>query len=150
MGRPFLVAGTAGSEERLAACSDELHGAMFSAGHTWCVWDSLFIPEIIKQTAHVESTCQVTGDKIRLTVSPSGVKEVDPAGAVMSFLIPDAGKVKENVMASFCHFVYFFCSAEAGEEWASEREGILLLSVEEAYELGRRLNEHLYRDLAAV
>ncbi len=118
--------------------------------YTWCAWDSLFIPEIIKQTAHVESTCQVSGDKIRLTVSPSGVKEVDPAGAVMSFLIPDAGKVKENVMASFCHFVYFFCSAEAGEEWASEREGILLLSVEEAYELGRRLNEHLYRDLAAV
>ncbi len=29
MGRPLLVAGTAGSEERLAACSDELHGAMF-------------------------------------------------------------------------------------------------------------------------
>ncbi len=118
--------------------------------YTWCAWDSLFIPEIIKETARVESTCQATGDRIRLTVSPSGVKELDPAGAVMSFLIPDAGKVKENVMASFCHFVYFFCSGEAGEKWASEREGILLLSVKEAYELGRRLNEHLYRDLRAV
>ena len=118
--------------------------------YTWCAWDSLFIPEIIKETARVESTCQATGDRIRLTVSPDGVKEVDPAGTVMSFLIPDADKVNENVMASFCHFVHFFSSADVGQEWASEREGIWLVSVDEAYELGRRLNEHLYRDLAAV
>ena len=24
-------------------------------------------------------------------------------------------------MTRFCHFVYFFCCAEAGEEWASEK-----------------------------
>ncbi|MGH7253764.1 MAG: organomercurial lyase, partial [Nitrospiraceae bacterium] len=31
--------------------------------YTWCAWDGLFIPELIKKTAHVESPCPVTGKK---------------------------------------------------------------------------------------
>ena len=38
--------------------------------YTWCAWDSLFIPHILRQTAHVESRCPVTQTPIRLIACP--------------------------------------------------------------------------------
>ncbi|HWP48513.1 MAG TPA: alkylmercury lyase MerB [Candidatus Limnocylindrales bacterium] len=114
--------------------------------YTWCAWDSLFIPEIIQKTARVESTCPVTGAKIRLTVTPKDVKQLDPAGAVMSFITPEAAKIRENVIANFCHYVYFFSSAEAGTTWISKTPGTFLLSIDEAYYLGRKKNEFQFKE----
>lgn len=115
--------------------------------YTWCAWDSLFIPKIIQKTVRVESTCPVTGDKIKLTVAPEGVKELDPAKTVMSFVTPKVGKIRENVILHFCHYVHFFSSSEAGSKWISEYEGTLILSVDEAHYLGRKKNETQYRDV---
>jgi alkylmercury lyase len=115
--------------------------------YTWCAWDSLFIPEIIRKTACVESTCPVTGNKIRLTVAPDGVKQLDPADSVMSFLTPEAAKVRENVILNFCHYVHFFTSYEAGHRWTSENAGTFILSMDEAYQLGRWKNAAQYKDV---
>jgi alkylmercury lyase len=115
--------------------------------YTWCAWDSLFIPEIIKKTALVESLCPVTGEKIQLTVTPERVEEIYPAGVFMSFVTPQAGKIRENVILNFCHYVHFFSSAEAGSKWVSENEGTLILSIDEAYYLGRKKNEAQYREV---
>jgi|GEM_PF-6879499 len=43
---------------------------------------------------------------------------------------------------SFCHHILFFSSRNAGEHWASEHENALLLTVEEAHEIGRLANRH--------
>ncbi|MFQ5787966.1 MAG: alkylmercury lyase MerB [Thermodesulfobacteriota bacterium] len=115
--------------------------------YTWCAWDSLFIPEIINKTAHVESTCPVTGKKIQLTVTPDGIEELNPAIAVMSFVTPESSKVRENVISSFCHYIHFFISAEAGSKWKSNNEGTFILSIDEAYYLGRKKNEAQYKDV---
>ena len=115
--------------------------------YTWCAWDSLFIPEIIKKTARVESNCPVTGNRIQLTVAPEGIKELDPANIVMSFITPRAAKIRENVILNFCHYVHFFSSAEAGSKWTSDNEGTLILSIDEAYYLGRKKNETQYKDV---
>ncbi len=118
--------------------------------YTWCAWDSLFLPELIGETAHVESTCPVTGNVIRLVVSPTAIIETDPAGAVMSFLTPDAARVQEDVITHFCHFVHFFHSAEAGQEWISEHGGTFLLSMPDAFTLARRKNAIRYRDTLVI
>jgi alkylmercury lyase len=115
--------------------------------YTWCAWDSLFIPQILGKTTRVESTCPVTGDKIRLTVAPEGVTELDPVGTVMSFVRPEAGKIRENVVLNFCHFVHFFSSAEAGSQWISENKGNFILSIDEAYYLAQKKNEVQYKDV---
>jgi len=115
--------------------------------YTWCAWDSLFIPQILGKPARVESTCPVTGDKIRLTVAPDGVKELDPASAVMSFVRPEAGQIRENVILNFCHFVHFFSSAEAGSQWILEHKGNFILSIDEAYYLAQKKNEVQYKDV---
>ena len=116
--------------------------------YTWCAWDSLFIPQILGQTAYVESTCPTTGERISLTVSPDRVQEVSPAGLVVSFLTPDT-PFDENVVLSFCHYVLFFSSEEAGTKWTAEHKNTFLLSVEEAYQVGRLTNRAHFGDVLA-
>lgn len=113
-------------------------GAQMSA---WCAGDTLFLPTILDLTASVESVSPVSGEKVRLTVSPQGVEEVDPAGAVVSEVIvdpedADMGSV-EAIWGTFCHHVFFFASREEAERWAAGRDDIEILSVEEAYDLVR-------------
>jgi len=105
----------------------------------WCAWDTLFLPSILDATAHVESACPTTGETISLVVSPESVVEVSHPGAVVSFLLPERD-FDADVIQSFCHFVHFIASREAGEEWTAEHPGTFVLSLEEAFELGRLVN----------
>jgi len=113
---------------------------------TWCAWDSLFIPEILGQPARVESADPETGQVVRLTVTPDGVESADPE-VVVSFLLPDSSafdKSAANVMATFCHFVFFFASRESGERWTAKHPGTFLYSLDQAIELARRLNAKVF------
>ena len=116
--------------------------------YTWCAWDSLFIPGIIGKTARVESTDPVTNEKISLVVGPQGVKELEPAGTAVSFLAPSRA-FDSDVIQSFCHFVHFFGSRKSGDRWSSKHRGTLLLSVEEAYELGQLTNARNFGEALA-
>ena len=78
--------------------------------YTWCALDSLFIPAILGQPAHVESRDPHTGTAIKLTVTPDGVEKAEPSETVMSMALGDPEVVKTNptkVMASFCHHIFF-------------------------------------------
>ncbi|VAX20203.1 hypothetical protein MNBD_NITROSPINAE01-818, partial [hydrothermal vent metagenome] len=115
--------------------------------YAWCAWDTLFMPGIIGKTATVTSSCPVTKEKIRLTVGPDGIRAAEPAEVYVSFVTPDAGKFREDVINSFCHLIYFFSSWEAASSWASEHEETIILTLDEAFELGRRKNETQYKDI---
>ena len=120
--------------------------------YTWCAWDALFLPGILQETADVVSTCPATGEEIRLRVSPRGVEEVSPSGAVMSLLEPESCDVEGNrVISSFCNYIHFFASQEVGEEWAANRgEGTFVLTLSEAFELGRLTNSLRYGDMLST
>jgi alkylmercury lyase len=105
----------------------------------WCAWDTLFLPGILGANARVDSACPTTGETISLVVSPEGVVETSHPGAVVSFRTPDRN-FDADVIQSFCHFVHFFASHEAGEAWTAEHPGTFLFSLEDAFELGRRVN----------
>ncbi len=110
----------------------------------WCAEDMLFLPAVLDQTATVESKSPVTREKVKLTVSPQGVEEVDPAAAVVSIVIVDPNDANmssvEAIWGTFCHHTFFFDSREEAERWAAGRDDIEILSVDEAYELGRLLS----------
>lgn len=114
---------------------------------TWCAWDSLFLPELLQQTAHVESLCPTTGEKIGLTITPHGIEHRQPAGTVMSFVKPDAARVRQEWILNFCHYVYFFTSADEATRWVSKHPGTSVLSLEAAHELGRKKNRAQYHDV---
>lgn len=110
---------------------------------TWCAWDSLFIPEILGKTARVESPDPETGEIVKLAVSPDGIEFVEPETAVVSFMLPASAQFDEsaeNVMGTFCHFVFFFASRESGQQWTAKHEDTFLYSLEDAVELAQRLN----------
>ncbi len=113
--------------------------------YTWCAWDSLFVPEILGTTAFVESECPITGEKISFTVTKDEVKSINPIGAVMSLITPEESKLRENVLLNFCHYVHFFNSTETATSWTSERPETFIISIEEAYYLGKKKNEIQYR-----
>jgi alkylmercury lyase len=105
--------------------------------YTWCAWDTLFLPIALGEQVEVESICPTTGEPITLTVSPDGVSDVDPPGAVMSFLLPGEQSFSGDVIRGFCHFVHFFASDDAARAWTAEHAGTFELSIEDGFELGR-------------
>jgi len=112
---------------------------------TWCAFDALFIPQLLGSTAQIISICPATNNEIRLKISATGVESVDRENLVVSLLIPDVDKLSENVTTSFCHFVYFFHNSNIGEQWCKEHPGTFLVSLEEAFEVGKRFNAGRYK-----
>ncbi len=110
---------------------------------TWCAWDSLFIPEILGRPARVASPDPESGELVRLVVTPDRIESVEPAGVVVSFIMPDAqafGSSAVNVIAKFCHFIFFFSSRASGERWVAKHPGTFLCSLDDALVLAKRHN----------
>jgi alkylmercury lyase len=104
--------------------------------YAWCAWDTLFLPALLDQTAHVRSRCPITGVDVRLTVTPGGVREAAPAGLVVSFPPPGAARVAD-ITGSFCCHVHFLAGPQAADRWRAAHDGALALTLSEAFELGR-------------
>ena len=110
--------------------------------YAWCAWDSLFIPGILGRTADVSSPSPDSRSRIRLTVAPNRVEHVEPQDAVMSFLLPSAETFRADAlkaMASFCHFIFFFPNAQTAAAWTASRPDTSVISLSDAFELGRRM-----------
>jgi len=110
--------------------------------YTWCAWDSLFLPVMIKQSANIESKCPVTGEKIIITVSPTMVEKTVPRNSAVSILIPDVTEDSinsvEEIWMIFCHHVFFFSSPDAAKSWLEDKKmNATVLTVEEGYQLGQ-------------
>ncbi|HEV2545718.1 MAG TPA: organomercurial lyase [Stellaceae bacterium] len=110
---------------------------------TWCAWDSLFIPEILGRPARVTSPDPENRELVRLTVTPDRIESVEPGDAVISFTRLDAeafGTSATNIMASFCHYIFFFASRASGERWTAKHTGTFLCTLDDAFALAKRLN----------
>ena len=105
--------------------------------YAWCALDPFLIVPVIRRSARVESQDPVTGERVTMTVTPEGVEDVSPASAVVSFLVPDK-PFDQDVIESFCHYVLNFASRDSAERWASGRDGIILLPVADAFQVGLR------------
>jgi alkylmercury lyase len=120
---------------------------------TWCAWDSLYLPVILQQTAEVSSPCPVTGETISLTITPEGVTSEHPESAVISIVIPQPTtsglESVEEIWATFCHHVHFFASPQVAQEWVAARgQEIAILTIEEAFELGRLTLSEVLRHIS--
>ncbi|MFQ5747038.1 MAG: organomercurial lyase [Gemmatimonadota bacterium] len=130
--------------------------------HAWCAWDTLFLPGLLGRTVEIASRCPETGDSIHLRVSPSKILESEPSGIVVSFITPSdlscnpegcgetATVVAERSISRFCDFVHFLASRSAGQTWIANNPGTFLLTLEEAFDLGRRTNEGLLAPRTAI
>ncbi|MGH2750135.1 MAG: organomercurial lyase [Actinomycetota bacterium] len=108
----------------------------------WCAWDTLFLPRRLEASLDVRSICPATGRTISLRVSPNALESVEPNEVVVSFLEPNR-PFDSKVITSFCRYGHFFANREAGKKWTVEHPGTFLLSLEEAFELGRLTDDEL-------
>ena len=118
--------------------------------HTWCALDTLYIPGVIGQTARVESTCPVTGTKIRLTVTPDGIEALEPADAVMVIAIPETPQACHGIRESFCNHVHFLASREAVSEWSAKNQRTIVLSIDDAHKVGQIMLGYLFEQTSDV
>lgn len=108
--------------------------------YTWCALDTLMFPALLDRAASVMSSCHTTGASVRLTVTPTGVCELDPPGAVVSLVTPDA---PASVRAAFCHQVHFFASGDAAAPWLADHPEATVVGVREGHRLAQPLVQAL-------
>jgi len=137
------------------AVTPTAHGLLVNGKQlfTWCAWDTLFIPELIGAECAVRSQCAETHVEINVVVTPRRVESVDPAETVVSFVVPDTDFCHCSThqrIAGFCNHVHFLANEQAGEAWSRQRDGVILLSLDDAFTLGKMLNATRYPAALAV
>lgn len=113
---------------------------------TWCAADTLFLPELLDTTASVESNDPVTGEEIKLTVSPTSVESFESDRVRVSMNSPKAWETNSAVklIATACHFIHFFGSPQSGRQWTESHPDTVLLPLEDAFAYGKRQNISMF------
>lgn len=86
----------------------------------------------------MRSRCPVTQLAVSLIVGHEGMRRADPAGSVVSFLSAEQPWAGGDVVATFCRYVRFLASPTAGAGWVRQHPGMFLMSLNEAFVLGRK------------
>ena len=114
--------------------------------HTWCVFDALFLPQILSKPAVCETTCPTTQQRIVIELSPSGITSSHPAFPVMSIVAPSRDACCDNLRGAFCDHVNFFADETAYQEWAADKTDVTSVSLNEAHKLAHLRNQFRYGD----
>src|SRR5215471_15418127 len=112
--------------------------------YTWCALDALIYPALLQVVASVKSSCLVSGDPVTLSITPVGVQDLAPADAVVSVVIPEQGSACNGDRGTFCAQSLFFRSRRDALTWQASSPTARLLSVEEAYQVGRLISRSRY------
>jgi alkylmercury lyase len=112
----------------------------------WCAFDTLTYPVELHLSAQVTSRCPVTGSSIRLTVTPEQVLDLDPGEAQVWLVVDVAAECCYNVREDVCNYGHFFASHQAAFLWQVAHPQVVILSVEEAYQVGKLIEGSRFRN----
>src|SRR5215207_8883347 len=115
----------------------ELEGRTLFA---WCALDALLFPILLGRPASIESPCRGTGDAVHIEVTSAGIEAVEPPSAVVSIV---AARDLANCRRVSCDNTHFLSSPEAASRWLEKHPEATILSVEDAFRLGRLIAEGL-------
>jgi len=74
---------------------------------------------------------------VPLTVTPEQLLDLDPGEAQVSLVVDTAAGSCYNVREDVCNYGHFFHSRETAMRWQAAHPHALILSVEEAYQVGK-------------
>jgi alkylmercury lyase len=115
--------------------------------YTWCAIDALLFPVMLKHTAHIESYDPITGEKIRVTVTPEKVEKVEPKTAAVSW-VKSVDVV--NSRGSVCQYVHFFISPEIATKWIVDHGDKMFYTANEVYQASKDIFLNKYHDMTAA
>ena len=116
--------------ERLACCGDGVDAV--GGGSSGYVAEERIVVRITRFEGRAV--------RCRTPVTPDEVLDITPSDAVVSLILPQN---KTDIRLSFCCHVHFFASSRVAHDWALEHPRVEIVTVQEAYELGRKLARHL-------
>lgn len=115
--------------------------------HTWCVFDGLFLPEILGKTATLVTHCPGSGTELTVELAPGKVREAQPSDCVMSIVSPDIKACRDNLRKAFCNHVNLFKDERTFLAWAQNRQDVGCVTLEDAQLFARRRNAMRYPDV---
>jgi alkylmercury lyase len=104
----------------------------------WCALDALFLPVLLRRSASIESPCRGTGELVCVEATPDGIEAVEPSSAVVSIV---AARDLGNFRSVGCNNTHFFSSPDAASRWLEKHPEASILTVEDAFRLGRLIAE---------
>jgi alkylmercury lyase len=102
--------------------------------YAWCAYDAIYAPGVVGKTARIASQDPVTGDPIRMTITPAGVKDVRPEDSVVS-IVGGNTDMRGGPESPRCSQMLFFGSRESAIKWLRGRADVSILTVEEVFEI---------------
>jgi alkylmercury lyase len=115
--------------------------------HTWCVFDALFLPEILSRPAMLRTRCPASGAELVVALLPGELAEPTPPGLVMSIIAPDRSACCASIRHGFCDHVSLFRDEAAFAAWSRGRSDVSCVTLEEAQRLARARNRQRYPDM---
>ncbi|GAA3045796.1 organomercurial lyase MerB [Kitasatospora albolonga] len=102
----------------------------------WCAMDVLMFPLVLGEAASaVVSRCAATADPVSLTVTPTGLHTVSPAGTAVT-LAPATGA---DIREVFCDRVSFYRSPAEADLAVARDPDLAACTAAEAWSVARRL-----------
>jgi alkylmercury lyase len=114
---------------------------------TWCAFDTVLFPPLLKVEATVQGKCSTTGQPVTFQSMAEGIEELAPATTVLSLNLPEPNMQVKSVRGIFCQQSLFFQSEEAALPWMESHPGAVLLSLQDATKLGQLIAQKLNRNL---
>ena len=107
----------------------------------WCAFDTVLYPPQLQAEARVHSMCPITSRTISFIATPDGrIKNLSQEACVLSLLIPT--EQRNCGRAGFCEPSLFFWDEHAAARFLAAHPEALLLSIEEAAYVGKRIAQH--------
>ena len=122
-------------------------GLCTSGLHTWCVFDALFLPEILGKPATLLTYCPGSGAKLAVELAPGRVRSASPSGCVMSIVTPDSSACCDNLRRAFCDHVSLFKDEQTFKAWSQGRLDVGSVTLQEAQLFARQRNALRYPDV---
>ena len=101
----------------------------------FCASDALMYPVMLGRPGLVESSCPVTGQPIRVELTPNAVVAVQPATAVVSKVRPD--QPVTDVRSEICALGSFIASPDDAAGWLAQHPHGEVVPVAEDFEVNR-------------
>lgn len=124
----------------------EIDGATI---HSCCALWAVMIPKLVNRTAVIRSTDPLTGQPVRLVVSPEAVESVEPSSAAATTAIANVEEIAADVGAAFCSHTRFFHSRESADRFARETTSRYVVSVAELHQVGQDLLQAIFARTSA-
>lgn len=102
--------------------------------YAWCAYDAIYSPCVVGIPAQIVSLDPISGERIRVSISPSGVEKVEPKSTVVS-IISAQEDMRGGPYSPRCTNMLFFGSRQSAEQWKKNKTGVAVLTLAEAFEL---------------